>query len=101
VAVVKLDKAAMLALARSHEVTEAVYKFGEAVADAAREAAPKNTGAGAASIRAELIQTYEGVYVARVGWDRDHFYMMFHELGTSRMSARPFLRPALDRRYDF
>jgi HK97 gp10 family phage protein len=80
---------------------EAVLAFLTSFAEAARDAAPKSTGAGAASIHAELVQTYNGVYVARVGWDRDHFYMMFHELGTSRMSARPFLRPALDRRYDF
>lgn len=100
-AVVKLNPAAMLDLARSHDVTEALFKAGEAVAEAARDAAPKSTGAGAASIHAELVQTYNGVYVARVGWDRDHFYMMFHELGTSKMSARPFLRPALDRHFDF
>lgn len=100
-AMVKLDRKAILAIRRSHEVTEALFRVGEAVADAARDAAPKATGAGAASIHAEPARLRNGVYNVRVGWDEDHFYMGFHELGTSRMSARPFLRPALDRRYDF
>jgi HK97 gp10 family phage protein len=30
----------------------------------------------------------------RVSWTREHFYMGFAELGTSRQSPTPFLRPA-------
>jgi len=33
---------------------------------------------------------------ALIGFDRKQFYGRFIELGTSKMSARPFLRPALD-----
>jgi HK97 gp10 family phage protein len=68
---------------------------GEKVAQRAAQNAPKRSGAGARSIHAEVVGDE-----VRVSWDRDSFYMLFHELGTSRMSARPFLRPALDARYD-
>ena len=67
----------------------------ENVVERARQAAPKRTGEGAASIHAEEVDGE-----VRVGWDRDHFYLGFFELGTSKMSARPFLRPALDAQYE-
>ena len=50
----------------------------ENVVERARQAAPKKTGAGAASIHAER----DGQEI-HVGWDQDHFYMEFLELGTS------------------
>lgn len=68
----------------------------EPVVRAAQTAAPKATGAGAASIRAEGQITGRGAGVA-VSWDRDHFYMFFHERGTRYLPARPFLEPSLDR----
>ena len=80
-------------------VMAGLERVGEQVAKRAALTAPKATGAGAASIHAETAEDSRGKHV-RVGWDRDHFYMLFAEVGTSRMSARPFLRPALDARYD-
>jgi HK97 gp10 family phage protein len=69
-----------------------------AAAPVARDAAgraPHRTGAGAASIRAEAV--LDGPeWTAQVTWDQLHFYMYFHERGTSRLSARPFLVPALE-----
>ena len=38
----------------------------------------------------------DGAFV-NVSWDNDHFYMLFHEIGTSKMPPRPFLRPALEK----
>ncbi len=66
------------------------------VVQGARADAPKRTGAGAASIRSEssLTDTDPGV---RVSWERDRYYMRFHEQGTKYLPARPFLVPALDR----
>jgi HK97 gp10 family phage protein len=60
----------------------------------AQEAAPKRTGAGAASIHKEPIEDDGGVVGYSISWDREHDYMRFHELGTEAMPARPFLRPA-------
>lgn len=68
----------------------------EPVVEEARAAAPKKTGAGAASIRAEI--TYEETAPSvRIGWDVEHYYMKFHEKGTKYLPARPFLAPAVDR----
>ena len=77
------------------DVQKVLMDVGEQVAGRAAMAAPKATGEGARSIRPERVGA-----VVRVSWDRDHFYLGFHELGTSRSPARPFLRPALDAQYD-
>lgn len=66
------------------------------VALEARARAPRLTGAGAASIQPWPGRDQRGPY-ADIGWDDLHFYMRFHEDGTSKHAARPFLRPALDR----
>lgn len=92
---VKINAAEMRRLLESEGVMAGLERVGEQVAERAASAAPKRTGSGAASIHAERV----GGEV-RVGWDRDHFYLLFSEVGTSRMSARPFLRPALDGTYD-
>jgi HK97 gp10 family phage protein len=60
---------------------------------AAQAAAPKRTGAGAASIHAEAILD-GGEWVVDVSWTRERYYMYFHERGTRYMHARPFLVPA-------
>lgn len=69
----------------------------EPVVEDAKANAPRKTGAGAASIRAEVDWSGEDGPAVRVGWDTDHYYMRFHELGTKHLPARPFLRPAVDR----
>jgi len=94
---VKLNRAAI------NGVTEAVAL--KAMRSVARQAvkrakagAPKESGDGAASIGYRTFRNSTGVSV-RISWDRDHFYMLFPEIGTSEMPARPFLRPALDGRF--
>lgn len=61
----------------------------------ARTKAPKRTGKAAKSIHASIKGT-NGKVEAKIGPRPKYFYLQFHELGTSKMSARPFLRPALD-----
>lgn len=39
--------------------------------------------------------TFATVWV-KVGWNKRTFYGMFEEFGTSKMAARPFMRPAYD-----
>lgn len=95
---VRLDAAAIEALDNSSAVRDILDSVGEQVAERARQAAPKSTGEGAASITHEIVND-NGRLASRVSWDNDHFYMLFVELGTSRVPARPFLRPALDGSY--
>jgi HK97 gp10 family phage protein len=75
------------------DVTDALHKMGKAIAHDAAAMAPKRTTAGARSITHEIGFDTDGAFV-RVSWDRRHFYMQFHELGTSQKNATPFLRPA-------
>lgn len=61
---------------------------------AARSGAPHATGAGAGSIHTETVldgDEWEGL----ISWDREHFYLRFHELGSRYLPARPFLVPAV------
>lgn len=96
--VVRLDQVAIRGLSDDAVVKHALARVGQQVADKAAQGAPKASGAGAASITYEVDEDDRGAFV-KVSWDRDHFYLAFHELGTSRMPARPFLRPALDAHY--
>jgi HK97 gp10 family phage protein len=75
------------------DVTSSLEKIAKAVVRDAQAAAPKRTGAGAKSITHEYGHDQDGPF-QRVSWDRRHYYMQFHEFGTSRMNAHPFLRPA-------
>ena len=90
----RINLAALQELERSPEMRAALGRFGAGVARRAAVNAPKRTGAGAKSIDHEVGYDARGLWV-RISWDRPHFYMSFHELGTSEITARPFLRPAL------
>ena len=59
---------------------------------AAKKGCPVDTGRLRSSITDELAMDDEGL-VGRVGTDVE--YAPYVELGTSRMAAQPFLRPAL------
>ena len=57
-----------------------------------RSVAPHRTGEGAASIQSRASGT-KGT--RRVGWDKDHFYMGYQELGTKYVRALRFASKAL------
>jgi HK97 gp10 family phage protein len=80
-------------LNRNPAVIQGLEKMGKAIARDAAILAPKRTGFGAKSIDYELDFDVDGAHV-RVSWDKRHFYMSFHEFGTSDQHATPFLRPA-------
>lgn len=84
-------------LRRSPAARALLEHVGELIAADAAQAAPKRTGRGAESIHGEVVEAADGLRV-RVSWDVDHFYMSFAETGTSRETARPFLRPAATKR---
>lgn len=77
-------------------VSRELLKDGWLVAEVAASLAPKRSGAGARSIRAELVRGSDEPEV-RVSWDRSHFYMGFAELGSVHQRAEPFLRAAVNR----
>ncbi len=94
---VRLNLPAINRLGVGTGVRRALERLGDQIAADARTNAPKDTGAGAASIDYEVGDDDKGAYV-RVSWDADHFYLLFAEVGTSTRSARPFLRPAATKR---
>jgi HK97 gp10 family phage protein len=75
---------------------KAALEGAKVVRDRARELAPKKTGRLSRGIRARVVQSWPTMALSVVGFDRRVFYGRFLELGTSKISAKPFLRPALD-----
>lgn len=90
---VRLSEGAITALGEDPRVVHALGPVAEALVDRMKELAAVNTGAGRDSIHAEF-QPENGEW--RVGWDQDHWYMIFPELGTIRQPAHPCARPAAD-----
>lgn len=64
--------------------------------DSAKRRAPRRTGKGAESMTAKVVSRKAGEAKIAVGPGKEGWYLMFHEFGTSKMPARPFLRPAID-----
>lgn len=88
-----IDQAAVDALGKDPAILAAVEKIAEDVAARIRKRAPEGTGTGAQSVHVEPDPDGAGF---RVGWDKQHFYLSFHEYGTQYEAARPFVRPTVD-----
>lgn len=85
--------AAIQELARDSRMGDVLVEAAAPAVAEARAGAPRRTGAGGASIHAEPV--LDGPeWTARATWERERFYMYFHERGTEKMPARPFLVPA-------
>jgi len=65
------------------------------VVASAKSKVPVRTGKLQRGIQ-QRVSVRSGSAEAIIGFDRKQFYGRFIELGTSKMSAKPFLRPALD-----
>lgn len=92
---VVVHDAAIEDLLRDPGVRRGLMEQSFPVVSQARGRAPKNTGRGAASIRAEPV--LDGPeWTVRISWDREHFYMYFKERGTQSLPPRPFLVPTLE-----
>lgn len=91
---VVFDQAALDALFRSPAgpVGKDLARRAIKVESAAKRLAPVDTGRLRSSVTHELGADSDGL-VARVG--TNVHYAVHQEFGTSRMSAHPFLRPAL------
>jgi HK97 gp10 family phage protein len=76
---------------------------GQIVAERAQELAPRSSGSrrrrgkhGAESIKARVRSRRPHEVHMRIGFTKRYFYLRFFEYGTSKLSPRPFLRPAID-----
>jgi HK97 gp10 family phage protein len=86
---------ALSAEVRRDILVDAMGEAARVLAEGAATRAPRETGRLASSIVAEVFNDKRGAS-GKVGPTRDVFYGTFHEFGTSRMAARPWLRPTLD-----
>lgn len=89
---VVLDERGFADITGSAEMRVAILDAAQALVPGARGRAPKETGAGAASIHAEPFLD-DGEWTARMSWAREMYYLRFSELGTRTLPARPFLSP--------
>lgn len=90
------DKRAIDSLGADIRMAALLSRVAEPIVREAQARAPKRTGKGAESIHAEAttdpgVKTRQRVRATHISWDRDHFYMYFHEKGTQQLPARPFL----------
>lgn len=89
------------AATRAKYLQAAIMAGAEVVRKEASARAPKRTGRLAANIITEIEgNTSADRASVKIGPSKEAFYGMFVELGTSKMSARPFLRPAIDAKKD-
>jgi HK97 gp10 family phage protein len=72
---------------------DALLAGAEIIQQAASERAPRDTGKLAENI---VISEIKEDGTVDIGPDRDRFYGLFLEFGTSKMAARPFLQPAFE-----
>lgn len=93
---VDFNRKAVEQVMRDPKLARELLADGWKIAEVAAQLAPKDTGRGARSIRAELVKG-RGDPEVRVSWDVSAFWMGFQELGTEERSARPFLRTAASR----
>lgn len=85
-----IDSSQIHAIVADPAVRDELLRIGEDVARESAIRAPKRTGAGAASIRPEAVLDGDS-WEVHVSWDRDHYYMYFHQVGTRKLPARPFM----------
>ncbi|HEX7119398.1 MAG TPA: HK97-gp10 family putative phage morphogenesis protein [Longimicrobiales bacterium] len=78
----------------------AAEKGAEVIRDEAKRLAPKDTGALAEGIDVEVHRTQQGRAQFNIAPARKEWYGRLIELGTEKMAAQPFLRPALDAKAD-
>lgn len=71
--------------------------FGAQMVEQIRAAAPKRTGALAASVRHEVVATPDGVRLKIVVGNDTVFYAPFVEFGTAREPVHAFVRPVVYR----
>lgn len=81
---------------------EALIAGAKVINDEIIKNAPERTGKAKTHLKVNPVKKEKGIKVVKVGITREDnsqaFYLKFHEYGTSKMSARPFMRPAFERK---
>lgn len=103
---VKIDDSQLIAaIARIKGQSQAAYRAGveagaKHLADRLKESAPKRTGKAAATITMGEITATDTNAEAEIGPTGARWYLRFHEEGTSKMSAHPFIGPTVGAEQD-
>lgn len=85
-------------IARQREkLTTDLDAIGRQMVEEIRAAAPKRTGALAASVRHQVVETADGVRLKIVVGDDTVFYAPYVEFGTAREPVHAFVRPVVYR----
>lgn len=70
---------------------QALRAGGAVVKEAVAGEAPRRSGTLQKSIQASRVKTREGIKQVEVGPNKEGWYGQFHEMGTVRMPANPFM----------
>ena len=79
------------------QLVAALDGLGAQMVEDIRAAAPKRTGALAASVRHEVVETADGVRLKIVVGNDTVFYAPYVEFGTAREPVHAFVRPVVYR----
>lgn len=85
---------------KGHALREATEDGAEVIRSEAARNAPRDTGVLQENIEDQTHRLQIGRAQIDIGPARKAFYGRMIELGTSKMSAKPFLRPAFDTKKD-
>lgn len=81
---------------------EALISGAEVINKEIIRTAPEKTGKAKKYLKVSKVTKEKGIKVVKVGISKEDnsqaFYLKFHEYGTSKMPARPFMRPAFERK---
>jgi hypothetical protein len=90
-------------ISHGNDMRNLLQRIVDDIADDARPDAPVSDGKGHARgqharalIKGEVVEIPDG-WEGRVGWTRPAYYLYMHERGWKYRTARPFLRPAVER----
>ncbi len=87
------DRTAIRALATDPDVARETHRASRDMARALASATPVRTGGGALSI---AVRPSRARGADDVGWDKQHFYLIFPEYGTKFIDAQRFARRTLE-----
>lgn len=93
---VTIDQKALARMVQEPGGRQLMREIGRDFAAKMRAVAPKDTGAGAASIDARDVKDKIGNPAVNVGWDARHFYMIFPEYGTVHQREQRTIRTLLE-----
>lgn len=81
---------------RGQVLSDALQAAAKIIQESASQKAPRRTGTLASNIEVGKVNLTASGGEIPVGPNKKAFYGMFVEVGTSKMRAQPYLRPAID-----